>query len=65
MGITASSKMFGAKELQGWHKESLSAVDLRKNILGRRNLKVKSSAPSKNVMREVVETMGKRLENSF
>lgn len=63
MGITVSSEMFGGKELQGWHNKSPSAVELRKNIWRRGNLKVISGASSRNVMRLVVETMGKRLKN--
>lgn len=48
MGITVSTKMFGGKELQGWHEESPSAVELRKNILRRGNPKVIYSASSRN-----------------
>jgi len=40
-------------------------VELRKKILKRGNLIVISMASSSNVMREIVETIGKVLENSF
>ena len=62
--ITVSIKTFGVKELQEWYKEGASAVELRKKMLKRGNLMVTSVASSSNVMREVVETMGKILENT-
>lgn len=63
MRITVIIKTFGGKVLQGWYKESASAVQLRIKILKRVNVMVISIASSSNIVREIAETMGKTLEN--